>query len=87
MDVLSSTGLILTKERVRSAYYNLRNIYGGHKTMRRSSVDYKLLKARGLSDDEIRAYYKYRNDDETKPQSVDLGGNMVPAPGTTAFNQ
>lgn len=61
MDVFSSTGLVLTKERVRSAYYNLRSIYGCHKTMRRSSADYRILQARGMTDEEIKAYYKRRN--------------------------
>lgn len=71
MDVFSSTGLVLTKERVRSAYYNLRSLYGTHKVMRRSGVDYKLMKAKGMTDEEIRAYYKYRNTEADKRRQED----------------
>lgn len=70
MDVFSSTGLVLTKERVRSAYYNLRAIYGGHVSLRRSSVDYKLMRARGMTDDEIRAYYKYQSQENANKQQA-----------------
>lgn len=66
MDVHSSTGLVLTKERVRSAYYNLRSIYGEHRSMRRDSIDYKLMRAKGMTDEEIRTYYKYQNNESRK---------------------
>lgn len=66
MDVLSSTGLILTTARVRSAYYNLSRLYGGQRNMRRSSVDYKLMRAKGMTDEEIKTYYKYINQEKEK---------------------
>lgn len=83
MDVLSSTGLILTTERVRSAYYNLSRLYGGQRNMRRSSVDYKLMKAKGMSDDDIRAYYKYRNNEEEAKREQQEADNQDAATGTS----
>jgi len=58
MGVYSSTGKILTLERVRAAYYNLRCVYDDVVLFRRRSADYRILKERGMSDDEIREYFK-----------------------------
>lgn len=77
MDVLSPTGLTLTTARVRSAFYNLRRLYGGLKVVRRDSVDYKLMQAKGMSDEEIRAYYKYRNLEAEKKQQETTAESSV----------
>lgn len=62
MDVTSSTGKELTTTRVRTAYYNLRSVYEGHKVMRTGSADYRLMEEAGMSRKEIREYYKTLND-------------------------
>ena len=36
--------------------------------MRRSSVDYKLMRAKGMTDEEIKTYYKYINQQEKEKE-------------------
>ena len=64
MGVASSTGKVLNLERVRNAYYNLRSVYAGRVNMRRSSADYRIMEDRGMSDEEIRQYYKDLNNNK-----------------------
>lgn len=61
MGVTSPTGKMLTMERVRMAYYNLRCVYDGKILFRRRSADYRILKDRGMNDDEIRKYFNELN--------------------------
>lgn len=61
MGIFSSTGQVLTKERVRSAYYNLRKVYGEELYFRRDSADYRLLLEQGYTDAEIRKMYRDKN--------------------------
>ena len=61
MGIFSSTGQVLTKERVRSAYYNLRKVYGEELYFRRDSADYRLLSEQGYTDAEIRKMYRDKN--------------------------
>jgi len=61
MGIYSSTGQVLTKERVRSAYYNLRKVYGEEVYFRRDSADYRILKEQGYTDAEIQQMYREKN--------------------------
>ena len=63
MDVFSSTGKVLTKERVRNAYYNLRNVFTDYQYVRKDSVKYRLLIEEGLAPEEINRKF---NLDENK---------------------
>lgn len=58
MGVYSSTNQVLTKERVRSAYYNLRKVYGNETYFRRDSADYRILLEQGHTDEEIKRILK-----------------------------
>lgn len=66
----SSTGQVLTKERVRSAYYNLRTIYGTQINMRRDSADYRIMQEKGMSDEEIKQYYRNLNKNNNKEEEA-----------------
>ena len=61
MGVYSSTGQVLTKERVRSAYYNLRKVYGEEVYFRRNSANYRILAEQGYTDEEIQQMYREKN--------------------------
>lgn len=61
MGIYSSTGQVLTKERVRSAYYNLRKVYTDEVYFRRQSANYRILLEKGFSDEEIQQMYKNIN--------------------------
>lgn len=62
MGIYSSTGQVLTKERVRSAYYNLRKVYGNEVIFRRDSADYRVLTEQGYSDEEIQKMFREKNE-------------------------
>lgn len=61
MGIYSSTGQVLTKERVRSAYYNLRKVYGNDTYFRRDSANYRILSEQGYTDEEIKRILKGEN--------------------------
>ena len=63
MGIYSSTGQVLTKERVRSAYYNLRKVYGNEVYFRRCSANYSILSEQGYTDEEIQAMYREKNNE------------------------
>ena len=61
MGIMSSTGKVLTLERVRNAYYNLRTVYEDRVNLRRDSADYRIMREKGMSDSDIKQYYKDLN--------------------------
>ena len=61
MGIMSSTGKVLTIERVRNAYYNLRTVYEDRVNLRRDSADYRIMRENGMSDSDIKQYYKDLN--------------------------
>ena len=70
MGVYSSTGKVLTKELVRSAYYNLRSVYGSQVYFRRGSANYRVMRENGMTDEEIQQYYKELNKNNNNTEEV-----------------
>ena len=70
MGVYSSTGKVLTKELVRSAYYNLRSVYGSQVYFRRGSANYRVMREKGMTDEEIQQYYKELNNNNNNTEEV-----------------
>ena len=64
MGVYSSTGQILTKERVRNAYYNLRGLYTDYKYIRPDSVTYKSLIDKGVDPKDINKKFNIEENKE-----------------------
>ena len=70
MGVYSSTGKVLTKELVRSAYYNLRSVYGSQVYFKRGSANYRVMREKGMTDEEIQQYYKELNNNNNNAEEV-----------------
>lgn len=64
MEVYSSTGQVLTKERVRSAYYNLRRVFTDYSYTRKDSAKYKILIEEGFTPEEINQKYDLNENKE-----------------------
>lgn len=64
MGVYSSTGKVLTKERVRSAYYNLRRVFTDYEYIRKDSVKYKVMTEEGIDPKDINQKFYHKDHEE-----------------------